>query len=351
MCPPRARSDSPGNLGGYGRDTLEILFVYSRPARFVAIDRDLLRERWQVRERVQPGRWANPLAVLREVRRADAVVGWFASWHTFWPITIAWLLHKPSLLIVGGFDTAAMPEIGYGYQARGIARPLARWIMRRARRLMTNSEYSREELLRNAGIAAEVVHHGVPDPFGALPEGERARLALTVSNVAAISLERKGLRAFVDSAAQAPDVSFVLVGRWLDDAVHELRQRAGPNVTFSGHVSDEKLDRLYRSAAVYVQASRHEGFGMAVAEAMLAGCVPVVTRAGALPEVVGDAGVYVESADPADVADGVRRALGLGEDARRRARERIAKRFPLERRRQGLQRLVEELLGDASRPP
>jgi glycosyltransferase involved in cell wall biosynthesis len=326
----------------------QILFVYNRPARFVTIDRDLLGERWQLREWAQPGRWANPLAVLREVQTVDAVVGWFASWHTFWPITIAWLLRKPSLIIVGGFDTAALPEIGYGYQSGGIARPLSRWIMGRATRLMTNSEYSRRELLRNAGLTAEVVHHGVPDLARPAAGGERARLALTVSNVAAISLERKGLRAFVDAAAHAPDVSFVLAGAWVDDAVDELRSRAGPNVTFAGHVSDEELAHLYRTAAAYVQASRHEGFGLAVAEAMMAGCIPVVTRAGALPEVVGDAGVYIESTEPAHVADGVRRALGLDEGARRRARERIVEHFPLERRRERLQRLVAELLEPTS---
>ena len=48
------------------------------------------------------------------------VVGWWASWHTFLPITLAWLLRKPSLLIVGGFDTAAEPEYGYGYQLGGL---------------------------------------------------------------------------------------------------------------------------------------------------------------------------------------------------------------------------------------
>jgi glycosyltransferase involved in cell wall biosynthesis len=250
---------------------------------------------------------------------------------------------------VGGFDTAAMPEIGYGYQQGGVRRRLARTCKRLASRRMTNSEYSREELRRNAGFDAEVVHHGVPDPFGSLPAGERDRLALTVSNVARIALERKGLRRFVNAAGHLPGVEFVLAGAWLDDAIDELRARAAPNVRFAGRLSDSELEALYARAGAYVQASRHEGFGMAVAEAMLAGAVPVVTRVGALPEVVGDAGVWVESGEPEAIAAGVRRALELGPEARAAARERIRTRFPLEIRRQGLLALVEDLTAPGAR--
>ena len=108
--------------------------------------------------------------------------------------------------------------------------------MRLATQLLTYSEYSREELRRNTGFDATVVHHGVPDPFGSLPDGERAAVALTVSNVARLSLERKGLRPFVDAAAFAPELEFVLVGDWVDDAADVLRARAGPNVRLTGRL-------------------------------------------------------------------------------------------------------------------
>jgi glycosyltransferase involved in cell wall biosynthesis len=284
-----------------------------------------------------------PVDVVRKVRRADVLVVWFASWHAFLPLLAARLLRTPSLLIVGGFDTASMPEIGYGFQQGGIRRLLARTCMRLASRLMTNSEYSREELRRTAGFEATVVHHGVPDPFGSLPEGPRERIAVTVSNVARIALERKGLRRFVEAGAHLPDVELLLVGAWTDDAADELRALAPPNVRLTGRLSDEELDDVLRRASVYVQASRHEGFGMGVAEAMLAGCIPVVTDAGALPEVVGDAGVVV-GPEPEAIAEGVRQALELGPDARAAARERIATRFPLQIRRAGLLGLVDELL-------
>lgn len=323
-----------------------LLYVHSRRASFVAIDRAILAERYEVDDLYQPGRRPNPLAVVRGVLRADVVFGWFASWHTFFPITLAALLRKPSVLIVGGFDTASMPDIGYGYQRGGLRRWASRWIMRRARRLATNSEYSLAEIRQNTPIPparVRVIHHGVPDPFGE-PPGEKEREALTVGAIDRTTLVQKGQLPFVRASRELPDVRFTFAGKWLDDSVETLRAEAGENVSFTGWLSDEDLHAAYRRAAVYVQASRHEGFGLAVAEAMLAGCVPVVMNVTAMPEVVGDAGVLIESQDAAAVADGVRRALALGPDAARRARERILTAFPMERRRDGILAVVEDAL-------
>jgi glycosyltransferase involved in cell wall biosynthesis len=323
-----------------------VLFVHSRRASFVEIDREILAERYAIEDLYQPGRLPDPVAVVGGVARADLVFGWFASWHTFFPITLAWLLGKPTVLIVGGFDTANMPEIGYGHQRGGLRRWASRWIMRRARRLVTNSAYSLGEIERNTSIPAArvtVVHHGVPDPFGE-PAAEKERQALTVGAIDRTTLVQKGQLAFVRAAAELPDVSFVFAGKWLDDAIDVLRAAAPRNVEFTGWLADRELHARYRRAAVYVQASRHEGFGLAVAEAMLAGCVPVVMNVTAMPEVVGDAGVLIESQRPADVAAGVRRALELGPDAGRRARERILTSFPMERRRKGILRVAEEAL-------
>jgi glycosyltransferase involved in cell wall biosynthesis len=324
-----------------------LLFVHSRKASFVAIDREILASGYEVEDLYQPGRWPNPIRVVRDVARADVVFGWFASWHTFFPITLAWLLRKPSVMVVGGFDTANMPDIGYGYQQGGVRRAASRWIMRRASRLVTNSRYSLSEIERNTPIPPEsvtVLHHGVPDPFGELEDGRRERMALTVGHIVKTTLDQKGHRPFVEAARELPDLRFVFVGKWHDDAIELLRELAPENVEFTGWLSDEELHDTYRRAAVYVQASRHEGFGLAVAEAMLAGCVPVVMDVTAMPEVVGDAGVLISSQEPAAVAEGIRRALEGGAGASRRARERILSEFPLQKRREGLLRVVEEAI-------
>ena len=323
---------------------MRLLYVHSRKASFVAIDREILAERFEIEDLYQPGRVPNVPKVVREVVKADVVFGWFASWHTFLPVTLAWLLRKPSVMVIGGFDTANMPDISYCHQRGGLRRHASRWIFRRATRLITNSSYSLGEIERNTPIPPErvtVVHHGVPDPFGAEP-GPKQRAALTVGAIDRTTLVQKGQLPFVQAARELPDVRFVFAGKWLDDAVDELRAAAPPNVELTGWLSDDDLHAAYRSAAVYVQASRHEGFGLAVAEAMLAGCVPVVMNVTAMPEVVGDAGVLIESQEPAAVADGVRRALALGPGAASRARERILTAFPMESRREGILRVVDQ---------
>lgn len=329
-----------------------VLFVYSRPSTFISIDLDVLRERYQVRERAEPRPLVNMLAVARDVWRSDLVFGWFAHWHTFWPITLAWLMRKPSVLVVGGFDTANMPDVGYGLQQGGWRRAISRWTMKRASRLITNSNYSRGEIERNVGIPPErvtVVHHGIPDPFGEHVTGPRERMALTVGVVDRANLVRKGLRPFVQAAALLPEVSFVVAGKWDGDAIEELRSIAGANVELTGWIPEDELEGLYRRASVYVQASAHEGFGMSVAEAMLAGAIPVTTAAGALPEVVGDTGVRIDGQAPESISEAVSRALDADAEARARSRERIRAHFPLELRREGIQRVVEEALGSPNR--
>ena len=325
-----------------------ILYVHSRRNTFTRIDRDALEERHEVVDYVQEGFRPRPLELWRKVGECDAVVGWFASWHTALALRFARLRHKPSLLIFGGFDTAAMPEIGYGSQRGGVRRTLVRSTANLATRLVTNSESSLREIAENVGLdteRVEVVYHGIPDRFAEVdPTAPRERMALTVGAVYEVNLLRKGHGPFCEAAGKVPEVEWVLAGEWWDETGRALQAKAPSNLCLTGYLSDEALDDLFRTASVYVQASLHEGFGMSLAEAMLAGAVPVVTAAGALPEVVGDTGVVISEASPENIAAAVTEALTLGSDAHVAARERIRTEFPYEKRRDGILRELDQAL-------
>ena len=83
-------------------------------------------------------------------------------------------------------------------------------------------------------------------------------------------------------------------------------------VVFTGALRDDELaDRMAR-ADVLVVTSQHEGFGVPVLEAMTRGLAVVANRSGALPEVVGDAALLVDTSDPWALAGAVAQVLGDG---------------------------------------
>jgi glycosyltransferase involved in cell wall biosynthesis len=72
-----------------------------------------------------------------------------------------------------------------------------------------------------------------------------------------------------------------------------------------GRVSDAELRALYESALCLVFPSRYEGFGLPPVEAMWCGCPVIASRAGAVPEVCGDAALWFDAAHPESLGDAI----------------------------------------------
>ncbi len=320
----------------------KIAVIHNSRTRFVAIDLQILSRHFDITEIFIPSRWHNPASVLRRLKDQDLVFGWFASWHTLLPVLFSRRMGQPAILIIGGYDTADVPQAGYGSQRGGLRKLMANLAINRATHLVTHSQSSRDEVIRHVGVPEEkitVIYLGIP-VFPAGNMAHRQQQVLTVGGVKRENLLRKGLLPFVQTAARLPDVKFYLVGKWFDDSIDALKRVAGPNVDLCGYVPDEELEDLYRRSAVYVQASLHEGFGMSLAEAMMGGCIPVITGNGSLPEVVGDTGVVCSSSKPGDLVTAVAHALTLSGESRQKVRERIMSTFPLERRESALVDLI-----------
>ena len=84
---------------------------------------------------------------------------------------------------------------------------------------------------------------------------------------------------------------------------------ARERVRYLGYVAEKDLPGLYAKASLFVLPSLDEGFGLPALEAMACGTPVIVSNCGALPEVVGDAALQVNSADPGDLSRAMRLCL------------------------------------------
>ena len=317
-----------------------LLFLYETDATFVRTDLETLRGQWDVTALDCSG-GISFRQIFGPLRKADLSFSWFALGHAARAVALGKLLRRPSVVVAGGWDVLSMPEIGYGAARSPKGRRRARFILRWADEVLAFSQFSRKVIRDLSGREATLAYLGV-DTEQFRP-GPKEDIAVSVGNINMSNLTRKGMETFVRAAAQIPKSRFILAGRADPDALAVLRRIAPPNVEFPGFLSAEQLRTLFSRARVYVQVSYNEGFGLAVAEAMASGCVPVVTRAGSLPEVVGDAGFYTSFGDPIETSRAIGDALASGRGSI--ARDRIVATFPIARRRQQivdtLQRLLE----------
>jgi glycosyltransferase involved in cell wall biosynthesis len=294
-------------------------------------------------------------ALAAGVARAELVWAWWGDVTGLAAGLAARAAGRPFVLVTGGYDVARVPEIGYGLRLHPWRRHLPPLVLGLATRIIVNSAAAEAELLEAFPVdRSRLVRlaHGVdPEqlPMGPREPAARAPLVIGCGQVAPSTLRRKGLDRLAAVARRLPEVPFEVLGPVADaPEVRAFVAASPPNLRFSGFLERAELVARMQAAAVVVQLSAHEGFGVALAEAMLAGCTPVVSDRGALPEVVGPVGEVVPWADPDAAAAAVARALAA--PTPEAAHRRIAEAFPWTARRDGVLRVAAEALAAGPRP-
>ena len=201
---------------------------------------------------------------------------------------------------------------------------------RRADRILTGSESTKQDLVERYGIAPEqvaVTPYGVDASFA--PEGPRREDSPYVLFVGALQTRKNPDLALRALAAGDSALRLVLAGpdRGLQPKLHALAAELGltERVEFAGHVSRGDLAALYRGAEVLLFPSIYEGFGLPVLEAMASGTPVVTTSSSSIPEVAGDAAILAEP-NPEALARAIQQAIA-GREALVAAGLEHAKRF------------------------
>ncbi len=179
---------------------------------------------------------------------------------------------------------------------------------------ITVSRAARDDICREYNIATEkmsVVPNGIDTQrFKPMPGIRRLRDRLIATASADTPL--KGLATLLRAMARIlptrPNLQLMVVGSLKKESpiaplLNELR--LGERVRFTGPIRDDEYVRLYAQAWAAVVPSLYEGFGLPAGEAMACGVPVISTMAGALPEVVGDAGILVPPGDAAALAHAI----------------------------------------------
>jgi len=210
--------------------------------------------------------------------------------------------------IAGMPDTLALDRPDYFSSAERLSRRQIYENLRGVDRVVPISRFAAESLQRHLQLAEERV---VIAPLGgkstAQPDDSlvpSGRYWLYPANLWPHKRHELLLRAFAAARLDDSSLQLVLTGdnrqfqNRFDDLIKSLNLPEN-SVRHLGYVSDSQLAALYRGAAAMVFTSEYEGFGMPLLEAMQAGCPVICAPVTAIPEVVGDAVLYVDSDDPA----------------------------------------------------
>jgi glycosyltransferase involved in cell wall biosynthesis len=118
-----------------------------------------------------------------------------------------------------------------------------------------------------------------------------------------------------------PDMRLVIVGKkdYFMNKLETIASRQGfkDRILFPGYVPNENLDSYYKHASIYVFPSLSEGFGLPPLGAMSYGTPVVAARATCLPEVLGEAAIYFNPRNPADIADTIEGVLNSPDEIAR----------------------------------
>ena len=281
--------------------------------------------------------------MLLGVLHAQFVFCWFASVYAAIATLAAGLLGKKSVIVIGGVDVAKEKEFDYGLWISPWKSALARRAIKKAAHVLVVDQSLKDEILQRVkykGENIEVLPTGF-DPEFWQPSGPKEPVVVTVAAVQNDGrFKIKGIDILFEVARRLPQTNFVLIG--FND--ERIGIHVPPtNLKVLPILSQSELLKYYQRAKVYCQPSLREGLSNTLCEAMLCGCVPVATNVGGSAQAVGENGLIVQPNDAGALARAVEQALQMPESIGARARERIVRLFPKQRRERRLKELIREI--------
>lgn len=304
------------------KSSIKILFFHHVTSNFVNQDAQILTSKYDVKTSLFKQKIIFDLLlsfikqlylIFKNPKRNIIYVSQFASYHSWLPSVLGRLFSIPHVIFLHGADVNMISSINYGHNRKV---PL-KWFNKSSLRLASHlapvsshlieSKYSYIPnepvnqglipLLGNRNLNISVIPNGIEvDTFKNLYL-QRVKNSFLVVCSGAENERRsllKGLDLVKQLAVKMPDLIFTIVGYNANKETADYPK----NVNLYPNLAAEELVEKYNSHQFFLQLSLIESFGMALCEAMLCGCVPIVSDIPALIDVVNDQGYVLKRKDP-----------------------------------------------------
>jgi glycosyltransferase involved in cell wall biosynthesis len=287
-------------------------------------------------------------------KKSDIYFSWWAS-GSFFPFIIAKLLKKPIIVIAGGSEVVKGRELIASYNSKSLMAKIAiSMVVKFSDKIIAVSKELAEEVKKFGRDDVVVVYHGIDTEYYK-PQDYKKDVIFSLSYIDFANVERKKLKTIINSIPYVlerfPNQKYVIAGvkgnafNSLEKLIADLKIEN--NVEFPGKISNEKKLEYFQRSLIYLQPTIHEGFGVAIAEAMSCG-VPVISSYNtAVKEVLNTVGFYCNPDDPKELAS-ITIELLQNKQKRKQfstlSRKRIVENFSLEKRNGQLTSIINSVL-------
>lgn len=331
-----------------------IIFIYPKLFTFIQTERKLLSNDYEIISINQ--NWTNkfllPLNLLHQLifllfnmKKVNTILVSFGGYWSFLPALFGKIFNKKVAIVVHGTDCVSFPEINYG----NLSNPLISWFIKKSYQLAdiilpvseslvyTENNYYCDRTLKfgysfhldNINTPNKVIPNGliVEDwKSGSYNKIEKTFITVMTSD----QIERKGAHLIIETANKLSNCTFYFAGTDNIKGIEILPE----NIIFLGRLTPEQLKKYYSKTQFYLQLSNFEGFGVAICEAMLCNCIPIVSDVNHLPTIIADSGFVLMKRNSNMLVDLINVALNSDiSDLEEKARNRIVNNFSVQNRK------------------
>jgi len=251
---------------------------------------------------------------LTNIYKSSLLISWFNDYHSFFPLLLARIFMKKSLLIVGGYDAIVDKEFKHGlFYKKGLRTAVAKLNYRLAQEIWVvhnTLEFGCQQAYFDNGIISGIrniikqdmlnikeVPTGYDSNFWKNIKKQKTNSVVTVAffNSKRV-LDIKRVSLFNEIAKRIPSYNFTIVGE--DGIKISDYIKLSRNVNVMGVKTQTQLREIYSSHRYYFQGSRLEGLPNSLCEAMLCECTPIGSEYFGTPHVIGETGLIFTKSNP-----------------------------------------------------